>query len=232
MKPQEHQRCSWQVLQNLTKDYCSMVPAGQSRARAKIFTQLFTTLPMRNAVLVATSLLLLAACKKNNVDPDGLVPATQDGKNTGDFLLNGTPFSPRPRITSPGNKPVGAYWGHSSRRQPYININFFREDDDGRVRSLGLSIASIKRAGTYQLKDSVTPYVVPGPQSFAIYELPYKTPSYQPHYLTGPISPGEVIITRFDTAARVVSGTFEARLREYNGSDSVRVTKGRFDCSF
>jgi hypothetical protein len=187
---------------------------------------------MRNTVLVATSLLLLAACKKDTVDPDGLVPATQDGKNTGDFLLNGTPFSPRPRITSPGNKPVGASWGHSSRQQGYVQLSLMREDDDRRVRNLNLIIANIKRTGTYRLNDVVSPAVVPGPQSFAVYELPYNASAYKPYYFTGPTSPGEVIITRFDTVARVVSGTFEARLHEYNGSDSVRVTKGRFDCSF
>jgi hypothetical protein len=186
---------------------------------------------MRNTVLIATSLLLLAACKKDNVDPDGLVPATQDGKNTGDFLLNGTPFSPRPRITSPGNKPVGAYWGHSSRRQGELDISFFREDDDRRVRGCNILIYGIKKPGTYLMNGLASPNLV-GSRSFIIYEVPGVYPAIYRDYLTGPTSPGEVIITRFDTIARVVSGTFEARLREYNGSDSVRVTKGRFDCSF
>ena len=71
-----------------------------------------------------------------------------------------------------------------------------------------------------------------GERSYIIYEVPGVYPAIHKDYLTGPTSPGEVTITRFDTVARVVSGTFEARLREYNGPDSVRITKGRFDCSF
>jgi hypothetical protein len=182
-------------------------------------------------MLLAGLLSGLGACKKDNVDSDGLVPATQDGKNTGDFLLNGTPFSPRPRITSPGNKPVGAYWGHSSRQQGRVDISFFREDDDRKVRSCNILLFGIKKPGTYLLNGVVYPNLV-GSRSYIIYEVPGVYPAIYRDYLTGPTSPGEVIITRFDTLARVVSGTFEARLREYNGSDSVRVTKGRFDCSF
>ena len=185
---------------------------------------------MKNTVLVATTLLLLAACKKENVDVDGLVPATQDGKNTGDFLLNGTPFSPRTRITTPGNKPVGAYWGHWSKPNGYVDISLFREDDDRRVRGLNIFISKIKKPGTYPMTDLAQPNS--GERSYIIYEVPGVYPAIYKDYLTGPTSPGEVTITRFDTVARVVSGTFEARLREYNGPDSVRITKGRFDCSF
>ena len=39
---------------------------------------------------LAAALLLAAGCKKD--DPEaGLPPATQEGKNTGGFLLNGQP---------------------------------------------------------------------------------------------------------------------------------------------
>ena len=176
--------------------------------------------------------LLLAACKKENTDPDGLVPATQEGKNTGDFLLNGASFGPRPRVSAPGNKPVGAFWGHSSRGKGDMQISFSREDDDRKVRLFNLFVANIQQTGAYRLKDPISPFIVPGPQSGAVYTLPFTTPSYEPRYVTGPTSPGQVIITRFDTVAHVISGTFEARLREYQGADSVAVTKGRFDCSF
>jgi len=178
------------------------------------------------------ALLLLAACKKENPDPDGLVPATQEGRNTGDFLLNGAAFRPRSRVSSPATKPVGAYWGHSSRGIGRVQISFFREDDDKKARSLNLFIANIRLPGTYRLTDLVSPFVIPGPQSSAQYDLPYTTPSYRPIYVTGPTSPGAVIITRFDTVAHIVSGTFEAKLREYQGLDSLVITKGRFDCTF
>ena len=94
------------------------------------------------------------------------------------------------------------------------------------------NIANIQRPGTYRLTDLISPFVLPGPQSGAKYTLPYTTPSYRPYYLTGPTSPGQVIITHFDTVAHIVSGTFEAKLREYQGLDSLVITKGRFDCTF
>lgn len=180
---------------------------------------------------LTAALLLLAACKKENPDPDGLVAATQEGKNTGDFLLNGVAFSPRPRVSSPATKPVGAFWDNYGRGRN-AQIFFFREDDDKKVRSLNLFIANIRLPGKYLLMDAVSPFVIPGPQSSAQYDLPYSTPLYRPIYITGPTSPGEVIITRFDTVAHIVSGTFEAKLREYQRSDSLVITKGRFDCTF
>jgi hypothetical protein len=42
---------------------------------------------------------------------------------------------------------------------------------------------------------------------------------------------GEVVITRFDTQARIVSGTFEGVLYQ-PGCDTVKLTNGRFDIKF
>ena len=181
---------------------------------------------------LAAASLTATSCKKDNTDPDGLVAATQEGKNTGDFLLNGQPFSPRSRVTAPGDTPVGATWGHSSRGVSNVQISFSREDDNRKTRLFNIYIGSIRQLGTYQLVELISPVVAPGIRSFAKYTLPYTTSSYKPQYITGPTSPGEVIITRFDTVARVVSGTFEGKLREYQGPDSVLITKGRFDCAF
>ena len=84
--------------------------------------------------LALATMLLLAACKKETADPAGLVPDTQEGKNTGDFLLNGSAFSPRPPVSLPANIPVGATWGHSSRGQGDVQISFSREDDNKKIR--------------------------------------------------------------------------------------------------
>lgn len=178
-------------------------------------------------------LLLLVSCKKVDVDADGLVPATQAGKNTGDFLFNGAPFGPLPRVSSPGTKPVGAFWGRSGRRRR-LQLSFFREERDARgtVRLLNLFIANPQQPGTYSLVEPVSPFVVSGAQSYASYSIPGIFPQPYAYYLTGPTAVGRVELTRYDTVARVVSGTFEAKLREYNGPDSAAITKGRFDCTF
>ena len=190
---------------------------------------------MKTCLLVGlTAALLATACKKDSLDPNGLVPATQEGKNTGDFLLNGSPFSPQSRISSPGTKSVGASWGHTSRGGSNMHISFLRQEHDNNrtERLFDVFIANIRRPDTYQLQDLASPVTVAGAQSFAIYTLPFTSPTFQPVYLTGPTSPGQVIITRFDTVAHIVSGTFEAKLRKYQGSDSVNITQGRFDCTF
>ena len=181
---------------------------------------------------LAAAMLLTVACNKDNTDPDGLVSATQEGKNTGDFLVNGVPFGPRSRVSTPADKPVKAYWSHSNQGQATIEITFFREDDNKKVRSLDVMVASIKQPRTYLLIDLINPYTVIGAKSSGRYTLPFTSPTFQPIYLTGPTARGEVIITRYDTTAHVISGTFEAKLREYQGPDSLYITKGRFDCTF
>jgi hypothetical protein len=40
-------------------------------------------------------LLFLVACRKHHTDSNGLPPATQEGKNTLGFLLNGQPWTPQ-----------------------------------------------------------------------------------------------------------------------------------------
>ena len=180
----------------------------------------------------ALAALLLPACEKDNVGPDGLVKATQEGKNTGDFLVDGVAFSPRARISRPGGPSVGAYWDHFKPGDSNFDVSFFRQDDDKRERYLNLKIARVHHPGVYEMAENVNPFVVAGTSSYIVYTVPYTAPIYQPKYVTSKISPGRVIVTRFDTVARVISGTFEARLQEYNGPDSVRITKGRFDLKF
>lgn len=179
---------------------------------------------------------LLSACETDNLDADGLVRATQKGNNTGDFLLNGQPFGPHPPIASPATNPVGASRSdHASLRdngRSEIYISLFRQDADRRERLLSLHLAGLKSPGTYALTDRVTPIVIPGRQSGMVYAVPGVFPAIRKEYVTGPAFPGRVIVTRFDTVARVVSGTFEATLREYDGPEIITVTKGRFDCSF
>ena len=172
------------------------------------------------------ALLLLAACKKENPDPDGLVPATQEGKNTGDFLLNGQPWGPHKSVTGTG-KPVGANW--YGRR---IGVELFFYKYQTATDDSGLNFFfPVNSLGSIQLADVVNPNILPClGRKFGIYTVYHPSPKRQ--FLTGPNSNGKINITRFDTVARVISGTFEAKLREYNGSDTLVITKGRFDCTF
>ena len=179
----------------------------------------------------ALAALLLPACEKDNVGPDGLVKATQEGKNTGDFLVDGVAFTPRPRVSSPGSSPVGGF--RSLVNNKNIQISFFRENDGGSAKYLSININNIKSAGLYQFNDAVSPYVVAGSNSYIVFVIPAPYPILRKHYITGPTALGRVEVTRYDTIAHIISGTFDAHLREYNnGSDTLHITKGRFDCTF
>lgn len=184
---------------------------------------------MKTCLLPAlAAVLLLVACKKETADPDGLVPATQEGKNTGDFLLNGVPWGPKASITSTGN-PVGARWD-KIRGGREVTLIFVRYGQNDEVIA-NVRLPYITQPGIFTLADVVNPFIVAGSgkayMSYAIFH-----PSPARRYLTGPTYLGRVEVTRYDTVARVVSGTFEAKLREYQGPDSVSITKGRFDCKF
>ena len=178
---------------------------------------------------LAAVLLLLAAssCKKDDLDPDGLVPATQDGKNTGDFLLNGRPYRPGRSSANPGPA-IGANWYKIRGGRKVVVILGREYTNDATV--LNIVLSRITGPGPVVITDGVSPVVVTSDRSYILYEITH--PGQARRFLTGPTAVGRVNVTRYDTIAHVISGTFEAKLREYQGPDSLALTKGRFDCSF
>ena len=102
----------------------------------------------------------------------------------------------------------------------------FDRDDTG----INLVLPRISGPGTFTIIDGVSPDVIAGDRPYVSYRITAPSPARQ--FLTGPTAVGRVEVTRYDTVAHVVSGTFEATLREYQGPDSVVLTKGRFDCKF
>jgi hypothetical protein len=186
-------------------------------------------------ILFATALAIAAgasSCKKEDADPDGLVAATQEGKNTGDFLLNGVAFGPRPAIASPGSMPIGAsvFLGRAPGSRD-VQLSFYRMVNSNQAECLNLILFGITTAGQYSLDLVANPYVVPGSnQRYASFTQILPTPERK--YITGPNARGTVFITRLDTTARIIAGTFEAKLKEFQGPDSLSISKGRFDLKF
>ena len=108
-------------------------------------------------------------------------------------------------------------------------------------RAWGLYLPDITRPGTFAFDQRANPEVVNGPVAYAAFTF-YK-PSPDQELLTGSAHPGRLVVTRLDTLARVVSGTFEFTPAEVTsgltangtsipGGKTVRVTEGRFDCKF
>ena len=146
---------------------------------------------MRTPLLLAAALALvgaLASCKKENPDPDGLVPATQEGKGTGDFLLNGVAFGPQPSVSCQSCPSVSAHWGRSGYgTYNDMRISFYRYDSRNKEQMLNLFISDVLRPGTFVLNTSVSPYVAPGRfLQFADYEFITHPSTHEKPYLTGP----------------------------------------------
>ena len=186
---------------------------------------------MKPLLLSLAVLLALPACKKDDTDPNGLPPATQEGKNTAGFLLNGQPWLPKASLV--GNNPykVSVVYGPFIRNAHRLGISMYRYQDVNNSQFLTLYLAGTRQSGTFQLNQEINSAVISSPRpSYAVYSV--SEPGPDRTFYTGPTARGQVIITRLDTVARVVSGTFEAKVKQDGGPDSLAITQGRFDIKF
>ena len=170
------------------------------------------------ALLLAALLGLSQGKKKDDPDPAGqLPPATQNGANTVGCLLNGQAWAPS------GN-------GNSK--------NFFIDYDTGYPGGLFNMTVDRYLDNTPNGYQYLSVYVNPMPQT-GIYDLSNLTQtrvsfsnrsvgcSYESRD-SGTYCRGKITITRLDTQARIISGTFEFTLAK-PGCDTLKFTQGRFD---
>ena len=176
-------------------------------------------------------LLALTGCQKDG-PAAGLPPATQTGQNTAGFLLNGQPWMPAKNPSLPGNSPVGATWApRIFKGGKALQIFFSRHPTATDYTLLSFVFHDVRHAGTFELNQAIDPVVISGPRPpYALYSV-YE-PGPDRAFYTGAAARGQIILTRFDTVARVVSGTFQAKLKEDRGPDSLSITQGRFDVKF
>ena len=169
------------------------------------------------------ALALLWSCRKDKLNDDGLPPATQEGKNTAGFLLNGEPFLPG------GKKAFG--------ESPHFYLSIDPTYNDG---SCG---GQIKRNVNGQLE-----YLIFGSDSCkgtAVLPVPHNrngvlfiTPSIKVGEKDKRYSSSDTTIkttgyyqmTRYDIENGIFSGIFEFHFM--TPTDTVHITKGRFDYKF
>ena len=201
-------------------------------------------MPLRPSVLLLLPLLGLTQCIMQGEEayPQHPMPdATQTGANTAGCFVDGTLWVAHEdddsAIGVPRSKvePVRAQWNNARAGQPshlalsldkYIN-NRAQVHHDTYIK---LELPGITRPGNFALDQAATPHTVNGPTAYASFT--FHQPSPHLELLTGPGSPGRVVVTRFDTLSRVVSGTLEFTASAATGGRSVRVTEDRFDCTF
>jgi hypothetical protein len=177
---------------------------------------------MKHISLLTILVLIITSssnCKKNRLFGDKLPSATQEGKNTCGFLLNGKVWLPRgdngyPNLSCDYDE---TFMGGA------FNINGYRyENGATSFTSFVVGSDSITDIGLYKLnvrKNRIGRY------------SDYTTHcGYQWNDTTA--NHGAFLnITKLDKVNRIVAGTFEFALA-LTGCDTVRITQGRFDMKY
>ena len=171
---------------------------------------------MRNIMILA--MILFAACEREAPQPtdplDLLPPATQTGENTLGFLLDGEPWTPN-RLFQ------GQYRESDSAFLAACENVIFDENGQNSGQGFSIFIRKLTNTGNYILS------ILPNSRGS------YTRLDVGCRYITFDRNPGTLTISRFDTVARVIAGTFSfAAVSEDNCQDTLLVTHGRFDVSF
>jgi hypothetical protein len=166
------------------------------------------------------ALLLLAACTQ----PDPLPEATQGGKQTFGCRVNGKPFVPDGGTGWNATKPIVVYYtgrrGVNGAVHEYYYIDAVAKDG----QSMLIIVSDPLRTGPRILDKEYIPTTWPNVLNDAA--------AYQGlggTFFTGPPHTGRLVLTRSDSAARIMSGTFEFRAVNPKTGEVVEVTDGRFD---
>lgn len=173
-------------------------------------------------------LLCASSCKKTEIDEVAkLPPATQIGANTFGCLYNGSVFTPAKSgafNTIPEGDPIKILgYDFDSRK-----IDAVRRDGKGSVHYIWLYMHNAKRTGGYELDNAIYHNTSMQPtHSYIVCRA--VSPTTGQYKLYGSYeNSGEIVVT-YRNDSGIFSGTFQATLREENGTETVQITDGRFD---
>lgn len=173
--------------------------------------------PLLIRLFLAGILTVVAGCKKEQTLPE----ATQVGAGIFGCKVNGARWVAEPTHVSggPTNPPVEARLGRNGK----LEIWAHRNSSNG-GQSISFLLRGIRKAGAYPFQLTRTSSIIGGySDGNAQYAINYENDS---------LPKGELNLTRFDTVANVVAGTFNFKAGgiTYSGPPSlVTVTAGRFD---
>jgi hypothetical protein len=180
---------------------------------------------MKHISLITILLLILTSssnCKKGGLFGDKLPPATQEGKNTCGFLVNGKVWLPRGDNGYPN---LNCFYDETYNGGTF-GINGYRYEP-GASNSSGFAVGgnNIQAVGNYKL--NIAPSLVATYNSASVNCWIYEW------YDTIPNHNAYLKITKLDKINRIVSGTFEFFLtRVGTGCETIRITQGRFDMNY
>lgn len=183
----------------------------------------------------ALFLLALAGCasKETPLPAAQLPAATQSGQNTAGCRVDGQVwlpaggglFAPRPVSVTLQRSVTGLQLSVLLDRDPLT--------DDGQPfarTSIRLYVPNVTGPGVIALDQYADPRLTTSNPAYGAFT--YTAPSPDQQLLTGSGATGQLVITRLDTVARVVAGSFRFRARELAGPATVDVTEGRFDLTY
>lgn len=177
---------------------------------------------MKQLLLPALALVLLAQCHKRDPDPakpeDQLPAATQNGASAFGCLVNGQAYLPAGRVGLGSNYSV-SYDPTFNGGDLIVRTYRVTKTDDQSFMVGGMNIS---RPGTYAFGPATTlrTYFRDDKRS-----LPC---DLRDSRNTNTFSKGTLTITRLDMQAGIIAGTFSFLLAK-PGCDTLKVTQGRFD---
>ena len=168
------------------------------------------------------SIFCFAKCKKEKPDANGLPAATQEGKNTLGFLLNGQPWKPQ-GFSGTGNLSIDYDQGINNGT---LGIIAYRTVSSNDRTQFGLGIID-------SLNFKNAPFTLLVNKKSAANFL-YSDRNYCDivHSDSTIYERGSVTITKLDRMSRIISGSFEGILYNKLCGDTVKITLGRFDMKF
>jgi hypothetical protein len=165
------------------------------------------------------SLFSFSKCKKEvNGISHGLPPATQEGKNTIGFLLNGKPWTPS-GFDGTANLSIDVDFGFS---KGIFGIAAYR---------IGQGINESFGIGSDSLNYMMYPITLAINSSSDAQVRFSKQPCSIDFFDRTVYRSGSLTISKLDKDDRIIAGTFTANLYR-QGCDTVKITDGRFDMKF
>jgi hypothetical protein len=174
-----------------------------------------------SAIVITSSSL---KCKKTPAPPpvsniEQLPPATQEGKNTCGFLVNGKVWVPKGSSGSSANM---SWYYDPGLNGGTFNLIGRRYAGDSSSSIFVVAMNRFNKVGQFNLNIDSTKIA-----EFNYFDL---TCSYR--WKDTLINHNSNInILKFDTQSRIIAGTFEFSLFK-SGCDTIRITQGRFDIKY
>ena len=186
-------------------------------------------------LLITFSLFGLVGCTSNATQNDPVLqlpPETQTGANTFGCYINGKLLVPRSGIGTVGGSDTAlSVWGDVTGNQQYSEIDA-RDYKSNRTAQILIHIQNLHQIGIgiYIIDISNGMRGIDGLNNSYIHCRVFNESTNSHQYYRSFNSSGSILITKYDFANEIISGTFTCRLRNsINQSDEIQITQGRFD---